>query len=218
MGDRANGRTAVQCKALQMASPTRYTCSSQYEGVHYPCRTVQHSRDSVPQGSSGEFKPIWMLLFSTCVRFFQIAVPVSGDQPSNADYLKRSGVGETIQFQRLSEDKLYDALQKVLNDPSYKAKITDLGSLLVDQIDKPLDRAVWWIEHLIRHPSLASHMRSPVHNLTWYQYYLLDVLALILSVILTVLFIFYKILKCICCRSGGQDRDLSKKRQWMKRK
>ena len=126
--------------------------------------------------------------------------------------MKRAGVGETIQFQGLSEDKLIDGLQKVLKDPSYKEKVTDLGSLLVDQIDKPLDRAIWWIEHLIRHPSLASHMRSPVHNLTWYQYYLLDVFALIVSVTLTVLFIFYKILKCICCRNSGQDKKLSAKK------
>ena len=138
---------------------------------------------------------------------------MSGDQPANADYLQHAGVGEKIQFQELSEEKLYNALQKVLNDPSYKAKVTDLGSLLNDQINKPLDRAIWWIEYLIRHPSLASHMRSPVHNLTWYQYYLLDVLALIASVAITVLLITYKILRCICCRSNAHGKDLTTKKQ-----
>ena len=138
---------------------------------------------------------------------------MSGDQPANADYLQHAGVGEKIQFQELSEEKLYNALQKVLNNPSYKAKVTDLGSLLNDQINKPLDRAIWWIEYLIRHPSLASHMRSPVHNLTWYQYYLLDVLALIASVVFTVLFIFYKIIRCLCCGGNAQDKNLSAKKQ-----
>ena len=144
----------------------------------------------------------------------QVAIPVSGDQPANADYLSKAGCGETVQFQRLSEEKLFDAIQKVLNDPSYKAKITDLGSLLVDQINKPLDRAVWWIEHLMRHPSLADHMKSPVHNLAWYQYYLLDVLAFIGFVLLGAVFIIYKMVKCICCRRGGQNKEMSaKKRQ-----
>ena len=142
-----------------------------------------------------------------------MAIPVNGDQPANADFLSNAGIGEKIRFHNLSEENLYQAIQKVLNDPSYKDNAEDLGSLLVDQIDKPLDRAVWWIEHLIRHPSLATHMKSPVHNLTWYQYYLLDVLALLGTVLFLVLFIIYKVLTCLCCR-GGADKKLSaKKRQ-----
>ncbi len=31
---------------------------------------------------------------------------------------------------------------------------------------RPLDRAVWWLEFLIRHPG-KNHMRSPVHDLAW---------------------------------------------------
>ena len=216
MGDRANGRFAIKCETLKVAAPTRYTCSSQHKDVHYPCWTVKHSRDSLSPGASGESSLTqYSSINSTHLKnIFQVAVPVSGDQPANADFLKRAGVGETILFQRLSEDKLYEAVQKVLTNPSYKAKVSDLGSLLVDQINKPLDRAVWWIEHLIKHPSLASHMRSPVHNLTWYQYYLLDVLALFVFVILTVLYIFYKIISYMCCRRGSQDKELSaKKRQ-----
>ena len=142
-----------------------------------------------------------------------MAIPVNGDQPANADFIQRAGVGEKIQFHQLSEEKLYDAIQKVLNDPSYKAKATDLGSLLVDQIDKPLDRAVWWIEHLIRHPSLATHMKSPVHNLAWYQYYLLDVLAFIGTVLFIIVFIIIKIVKCICCRSTVEGKELSAKKR-----
>ena len=142
-----------------------------------------------------------------------MAVPVNGDQPANADFLNNAGIGEKIRFHSLSEENLYQAIQNVLNDPSYKDNAEDLGSLLVDQIDKPLDRAVWWIEHLIRHPSLATHMKSPVHNLTWYQYYLLDVLALLGTVLFLVLFILYKVFTCLCCR-GGNDKKLSaKKRQ-----
>ena len=142
-----------------------------------------------------------------------MAIPVNGDQPANADFLNNAGIGEKIRFHSLSEENLYQAIQNVLNDPSYKDNAEDLGSLLVDQIDKPLDRAVWWIEHLMRHPSLATRMKSPVHNLTWYQYYLLDVLALLGTVVFLVLFIVYKVIMCLCCR-GGKDKKLSaKKRQ-----
>jgi len=42
-----------------------------------------------------------------------------------------------------------------------------------------LDLSVWWIEYVIRH-SGASHMKSVVQSIAWYQYYLLDVLATII--------------------------------------
>ena len=127
--------------------------------------------------------------------------------------MSNAGIGETIKFHSLSEENLYKAVEKVLNDPSYKAKATELGSLLVDQIDKPLDRAVWWIEHLIRHPTLAPYMKSPVHNLTWYQYYLMDVLAMLGAALLSILFVIYKLIMCLCCRRSQEQEISAKKRR-----
>jgi hypothetical protein len=67
------------------------------------------------------------------------------------------------------------------------------------QINKPLDRAVWWIEHIMRHPTLYSR-RSPVHNLAWYQYLLLDVLAFYAAIVFFFGWIIFKIFVCCCCR------------------
>ena len=67
-----------------------------------------------------------------------------------------------------------------MDDPSYTAAATELGSLLTDQDIKPLDRAIWWIEHAVRHPNLAEHYRSPANQLPWHQFYLLDILGFIL--------------------------------------
>jgi hypothetical protein len=67
------------------------------------------------------------------------------------------------------------------------------------QINKPLDRAVWWIEHIMRHPTLYSR-RSPVHNLAWYQYLLLDVLAFYAAIVFFFGWIIFKIFICCCCR------------------
>ena len=83
----------------------------------------------------------------------------------------------------------------------YRAK--ELGRVLVDQIDKPLDRAVWWIEHIIRHPTLYA-ARSPVHKLNWFQYFLLDVLALYLAVVLIFAGIVYKLFAC--CWYGSKKK------------
>ena len=103
---------------------------------------------------------------------------------------------------------------------NFRAK--ELGSVLVDQINKPLDRAVWWIEHIMRHPTLYSG-RSPVHKLTWYQYYLLDVLAFYFAITFFFGWIIFKIIfYCVCktkksvvnakkTKNGNQGYKASKK-------
>jgi glucuronosyltransferase len=76
----------------------------------------------------------------------------------------------------------------------------------MDQIDKPLDRAVWWIEHIMRHPTLYSG-RSPVHKLAWYQYLLLDVFALYAAIVALFGWIIYKVLACCCCRKRSVGKN-----------
>lgn len=63
--------------------------------------------------------------------------------------------------------------------------------------DRPmsaLDIAVYWVEYVIKHRG-ARHLRSAAVDLPWYQYYLLDVVAFVLSVLTFVACICYFITK-----------------------
>ena len=55
-----------------------------------------------------------------------------------------------------------------------------LSTIHHDQLTKPLDRAVFWIEFVMRHKG-AKHLRPLGHNLTWYQYHSLDVIGFLLA-------------------------------------
>lgn len=59
-----------------------------------------------------------------------------------------------------------------------------------------METAVYWVEHVARHKG-ALHMRSQAIDLPFYQYFLLDVIAFVLLVFLTLLFSFYKIVRLI---------------------
>lgn len=52
-----------------------------------------------------------------------------------------------------------------------------------DQKEKPLERAVRWIEYTLRHGG-AKHMRSGAANLTWQQYYELELIIIAVAIIL----------------------------------
>ena len=123
-----------------------------------------------------------------------MGIPINGDQPANANDLKRMGLAEIIVWKDITEKTLHEVIEKVINTPSYSENARKFGSLLKDEMTKPLDRAVWHIEHLIRHPNIIEHMRAPVHDLAWYQYFMLDVLILLLGMLVMLLFLVYKIL------------------------
>ena len=80
---------------------------------------------------------------------------------------------------------------------SYRQNAQKLSRQFRDRPQAPLETAIFWTEYVIRHGG-APHLRSAALDLTWYQYLLLDVIAVILLSIATVLgtmyFIFRKII------------------------
>ncbi len=135
---------------------------------------------------------------------------------ANAQYMASIGIGEMMQFGDVTADKLQAAIQAVASEPRYTKTAREIGGLLKDQIDRPLDRAVWWIEHLIRNPNYGAHMRSPVHDLAWYQYFLLDVIAGYIVIAVVVLGIVYKLFSCllgVCCSKKSDAGKRKKKRE-----
>lgn len=65
--------------------------------------------------------------------------------------------------------------------------------------DRPLSQEqsiLYWTEYVIRHKG-APHMKPHALKLTWYQYFLLDVIAVLIIFISIVSFLSYKILKII---------------------
>lgn len=58
-----------------------------------------------------------------------------------------------------------------------------------DRPMKPLDKAVYWIEYVIRHNG-AHHLKTAANKLNWIQFLSIDVILLTLIVLL----IFFNIL------------------------
>ena len=130
---------------------------------------------------------------------------MQGDQPANAKEAVRLGLGASIPFQQISEINLFDAIHSTINDPKYTNRAKELGSLAVDQIEHPLERATWWLEHIMRHPQ-EYIKKSPVHRLSWYQYFCIDVLLTIVVIISLTFYILHKIISLCCCSRKQKDK------------
>lgn len=59
---------------------------------------------------------------------------------------------------------------------------------------KPMDRAIYWVEYVLRHNG-ASHLRSSCVPLNFTQYFSIDVCCICISVITVGIFLFTKVTK-----------------------
>ncbi|XP_055153410.1 UDP-glucuronosyltransferase 2B30-like isoform X4 [Symphalangus syndactylus] len=125
-----------------------------------------------------------------------VGVPLFADQPDNIAHMKAKGAAVSLDFNTMSSTDLLNALKTVINDPFYKENAMKLSRIHHDQPVKPLDRAVFWIEFVMRHKG-AKHLRVAAHDLTWFQYHSLDVIGFLLACVATVIFIITKCLFCV---------------------
>ncbi|XP_051026305.1 UDP-glucuronosyltransferase 2B31 isoform X3 [Acomys russatus] len=127
-----------------------------------------------------------------------VGIPLFGDQYDNIVRMKTKGAAVRLDFLTMSSTDLFTALKTVTDDPSYKENAMRLSRIHHDQPVKPLDRAVFWIEFVMRHKG-AKHLRVAAHDLSWVQYHSLDVIGFLLACVVTVVFIITK-----CCLFGCQ--------------
>ncbi|XP_016074601.1 PREDICTED: UDP-glucuronosyltransferase 2A1 isoform X5 [Miniopterus natalensis] len=109
-----------------------------------------------------------------------VGVPMFADQHDNIAHMKAKGAAVEVNINTMTSADLHDALKTVINEPSYKENAMRLSRIHHDQPIKPLDRAVFWIEFVMRHKG-AKHLRPAAHNLTWFQYHSLDVIGFLLA-------------------------------------
>uniref|UniRef100_V5GU86 UDP-glucuronosyltransferase n=1 Tax=Anoplophora glabripennis TaxID=217634 RepID=V5GU86_ANOGL len=134
-----------------------------------------------------------------------IAIPIFGDQKMNAYNAKEAGYGLILPFTEMTEETLSSALAEILENPKYRENAKERSRIMHDRQVKPLDNAVYWVEYVIRHNG-ARHLRVPYLELTWYQFYLLDVFLFIFAVIFTVLFVIKKAVSYLCRRSQSKTK------------
>ncbi|XP_032254072.1 UDP-glucuronosyltransferase 2A1 isoform X5 [Phoca vitulina] len=138
-----------------------------------------------------------------------VGLPMFADQPDNIAHMKAKGAAVEVNINTMTSEDLLNALRTVINEPSYKENAMRLSKIHHDQPVKPLDRAVFWIEFVMRHKG-AKHLRPAAHNLTWFQYHSLDVIGFLLACVATAIFL---VTKCclFSCRKFGKTGKKKKR-------
>nr|CAD7597664.1 unnamed protein product [Timema genevievae] len=119
-----------------------------------------------------------------------IGIPFFADQDLNVKMIVERGIGLKIEFTEVTKENVLKSLKSIIYDNRFRENIKRLSVLREDMPDKPLERAVWWTEYVLRHKG-APHLRTAAVDMPWYQFLLLDVIAFLLLTAITVLLVLY---------------------------
>uniref|UniRef100_A0A146KQQ1 UDP-glucuronosyltransferase 1-2 n=1 Tax=Lygus hesperus TaxID=30085 RepID=A0A146KQQ1_LYGHE len=143
-----------------------------------------------------------------------ICLPMFGDQHFNAAALKQNGMGLWLNYADINEELFRNTITQVLHNSSFKENAKRISAAFLDRPMSAMDTAVYWTEYVIRHKG-APHLRSPARWMTWYEYYNLDVIAILLAIPLIALILLYKMLvafiRTLCCRGPGSAQKKVKR-------
>ncbi len=116
-----------------------------------------------------------------------VGIPLFAEQRYNAKRMVYKGFGESIQVTKLSSDSLYNTIERVLQNPSYKANIEKASAIYRSHILTPTERVVHWTEHVLKYG--ADHLHSYALDMPWYEYLMLDILTFMLTIFIVIIFI-----------------------------
>uniref|UniRef100_A0A665VM11 UDP-glucuronosyltransferase n=1 Tax=Echeneis naucrates TaxID=173247 RepID=A0A665VM11_ECHNA len=118
-----------------------------------------------------------------------LGIPLFFDQYDNLLRLQERGAGKIILLADVNSQTFEQALKEVLHQESYRQNIERLSRLHRDQPIAPMDRAVFWVEYVMRHKG-APHLCTEAYKMPWYSYYCVDVMVFLLSAAATHLEIY----------------------------
>ncbi|CAH1790710.1 unnamed protein product [Owenia fusiformis] len=109
-----------------------------------------------------------------------VGVPFFWDQPFNCHKLThRVKSGKTVLLTEMTSERLSNAMKEVIGDKRYKENANKAADIYHSQPIDPKKKVMYWIEYVIKHKG-ALHLRSDAENkLNFFQYYLLDIIALV---------------------------------------
>ncbi|KAF5301857.1 hypothetical protein FQR65_LT08689 [Abscondita terminalis] len=123
-----------------------------------------------------------------------LGLPFMGDQGFNVNKMVHKGLGLSLNYKTLRKDEFKASILEIINNPKYRNKVKELAELALDQPMTGLEKAVWWTEYVIRHNG-TRHLRSPLLDIPFYQYYLLDVIAVLTTAFIVIVGIVFLVLK-----------------------
>ncbi|KAM9331026.1 UDP-glucuronosyltransferase 3A1-like [Gastrophryne carolinensis] len=117
-----------------------------------------------------------------------MGIPLFGDQHENMVRVKAKNMGTFIPPEHLKAENFAAAIREVIENKSYKESAMKLRAIRRSQPFPPDQNLVRWVEHII-HSGGGGHLHPSYYHQPWYQQYLLDVIAFLLTCLALIIYL-----------------------------
>uniref|UniRef100_A0A8C8D950 UDP-glucuronosyltransferase n=1 Tax=Oncorhynchus tshawytscha TaxID=74940 RepID=A0A8C8D950_ONCTS len=128
-----------------------------------------------------------------------VGLPLMFDQQDNLNRMRAKGVAKIVDIATVDRDIFLEAVKAILYEPSYREAMQRLSRLHRDQPMKPLDRAMFWIEFVMRNKG-AAHLRTESYKMSWFTYHSMDVIATLLAIVLFIILVITFTVRFLWCK------------------
>uniref|UniRef100_A0A2H8TKY0 UDP-glucuronosyltransferase n=1 Tax=Melanaphis sacchari TaxID=742174 RepID=A0A2H8TKY0_9HEMI len=139
-----------------------------------------------------------------------LGIPLFFDQSHNIANIAYWGAGIMLDHRTLTKDKFVNAIKEMItNYDKYKLKAMELSKRFKDRPKTPKEEVIYWTEYVIKHKG-AHHLKTAALKLSWYQYFLIDILitfVLIVLVSLSIIIYLFKAIKNLFCNLSKQKKE-----------
>lgn len=181
-----------KCTHTPVATAIGHSCASKDEAVFHARRTVERTGGDLARCSNAwhaiRIRPAHGMEINRRNRYCLSLIPLIQYILQNIRKAIKLSVAEAIDFANVTTAEIKSKLIQLLQDPKYATKSKRLSQICRDQKETPLERAVWWIEWVLRNPH-PEFLASPTLQLGHIVSSAFDVIACVVAMTILTVFV-----------------------------
>ena len=139
-----------------------------------------------------------------------VAFPIFAEQAQNAVRMVRRGFGVSLDIKHFTAAELVSAITEVLQNATYRSTVAHASAILKDRPMNSLQTVTFWVEHVMKFG--GAHLRSHGQDMAAYEFFMIDIAAFLLTIMIVVIFVLYKTALFVYTRIGTSKRAKQKTR------
>lgn len=119
----------------------------------------------------------------------------------------QSGMGVQLDISEITKESLQNAISEILGDERYTQAARLRSRNFQDQKEKPIERALWWIDFIARSPDVSFLRNQKLERMNYFTKHSIDVIVFLTILFLLILFgIKHAVCRCFKGRKSGQSK------------
>ena len=127
-----------------------------------------------------------------------VGLPIFGDQFANSNRMVYKGFGLQSSMHTFTAEELIEKIQTVWNNRTYIENIRKASEILRSDHMTAIQRVVYWIGHVMQYGD--AHLRSYALEMPLYQFFMIDIMLVVLIPFCVLYFILVWMCKYMCRR------------------